>query len=147
MTAWTKAESDHAFWDQWHAAATGNMTLSIVSSTGEQILKVDMLAQGTMKAGVHGDRLARALNDLSLIAALPEFLRGGPLPELPHPDAGHSPLPWQVARTRRRIAVHDADGRRIAVREFPHATSPERVDAIVGCLESGLERLARDRRP
>jgi len=119
------------------------MTLSVVSSTGEQILKVDMLSQGTMKAGLSGDRLARAMNDLTLAAGLPQLLRGGGVPELPHPDAAHSPLPWQVVENGRRISVRDADGRRIANREFPGTMPAERVDEIVACLQAGLERLSR----
>jgi len=119
------------------------MTLSVVSSTGEQVLRVDMLSQGTMKAGLSGDRLARSLNDLALAAGLPHLLSGGGVSELPHPGAGHSPLPWEVAENGRRISLRDADGRRIASREFPRTTSAERVGEIVGCLQAGLEQLSR----
>ena len=133
--------------ERWHAAPTGHMTLSVVSSAGEQILKVDMLSQGTMKAGLRGDRLARALNDLTLVAALPDVLRGGKLPALPHPEAGHSLLPWQVETTGERLALRDADGRRIASREFPRTIPPERVSGIVDCLQRGLELVAHARSP
>lgn len=129
--------------ERWSAGPSGDMTLSVVSSTGEQVLRVDMLSQGTMKAGLSGDRLARALNDLSLVAALPELLRGGGVPELPHPGAAHSPLPWRVVESGRRISVKDADGRRIASREFPRTMPAERVGEIVGCLQAGLERVSR----
>ena len=87
--------------ERWHARPSGNMTLSVVSSTGEQILRVGMLSQGTMRAGLSGNRLARALNDLSLAAGMPELLSGASPPGLPRPDAGHSPLPWEVDESYR----------------------------------------------
>ena len=129
--------------ERWHAGPSGEMTLSVVSSTGEQVLRVDMLSQGTMKAGLSGDRLARALNDLSLVAGLPELLSGRGIPELPHPEVGHSPLPWEVVGSGRRISVRDADGRLIASREFPPAVPGERVSEIGDCLHIGLELLSR----
>jgi hypothetical protein len=91
---------------------TGNMTLSVVAEGGLRILTVDMLAQDTMKHDTNGDRLARALNDLTLIAV--------PSTPLPHPDAGISPTPWSatVDANRRRIAVRGAGGRLIAGHMF-----------------------------
>ena len=41
----------------WRMEVTGDMTLSILDEDSLQILKVDMLSSGTMKAGTDGDRL------------------------------------------------------------------------------------------
>ena len=48
-----------------------------------------------------------------------------------------------VAENGRRISLRDADGRRIASREFPRTMSAERVGEIAGCLQPGLEQLSR----
>lgn len=60
----------------WRVAATGNMTLCVVMSADTRVLRVDMLKQDTMHVGLDGDRLARAYNDLALVAACPCALQG-----------------------------------------------------------------------
>ncbi len=35
----------------WAVRATGNMTLSVVAATGEQIVRLDLLVSGAMRAG------------------------------------------------------------------------------------------------
>lgn len=80
----------------WTSKPTGDMTLSVLDEKGRQILKVDMLKYGVMRAGTNGDLLARTLNDLALIAALPDALATRQIDLdaiLPHPDAGISPMP------------------------------------------------------
>ncbi|MHB1154706.1 MAG: hypothetical protein ACYCWE_02870 [Eubacteriales bacterium] len=54
--------------EKWIQKPSGDMTLSIVSEDGFQILKVDLLASNTMKAGTNGAILCRTMNDLNIIA-------------------------------------------------------------------------------
>ena len=93
--------------ERWHARPSGNMTLSVVSSTGEQILRVGMLSQGTMRAGLSGNRLARALNDLSLAAGMPELLSGSSPPNSPARTPGIAPCPgkWMRATAAQRAPL------------------------------------------
>ncbi len=128
--------------EHWHAGPSGDMTLSVVSSTALQILKIDMLAQRTMQAGADGDHLARALNDLTMLAAIPELLRTETRDiDLPHPNAGHSPFPWDVAITPRRITVNDGHGRKIAERVFPKRMPAERKHELTAAITAGVTRL------
>lgn len=128
--------------EQWRFVATGNMTLAVVAADGLCILTVDMLRQKTMAAGLAGARLARACNDLTLLAAAPALVRGEPPPPLPHPDAGLSPVPWRVDYdpARRRVQVFAATGTSIAARTFPRSISDGAVMAIVETLHDGLRR-------
>jgi hypothetical protein len=45
------------------------MTLSMLDDKGFKVLGIDMLSKGTMRAGTNGALLARALNDLTLLAS------------------------------------------------------------------------------
>ena len=80
----------------WIAEPTGDMTLSILDEDGFQILKVDMLGAGTVKAGTNGDILVRTLNDLNVIARFSINDYDISDANLKYPGGGLSPLPWNV---------------------------------------------------
>ena len=122
----------------WEVKSTGNMTLSILDDDF-QVLKVDMLHAGTMKAGTNGDILARTENDLKVIAGFADNQYGCTEVKLPHPEEGISPLPWSLKydEEKRRMVV--MSGKRvIADRKFPPSTSFQRINAIIGIIEKGL---------
>jgi hypothetical protein len=118
------------------------MTLSVLDAHGHRLLTVDMLKHKTMAAGTDGDRLARAYNDLAVLAALPAVLRGEPLPPLPHPEAGLSSGPWAVefSAARRRLRIRSAQGVVIAERVFPRTTPEDAPVGLVRLLASGGNR-------
>jgi hypothetical protein len=113
------------------------MTLSILDETGCQILKVDMLRHDTMKANLDGSRLVRALNDLTVLASLPDLLAGQPGKELPYPDDGISDGPWLVAcvDSKRSLTVR-IGGRVFAERRFA-ASQLKQYKDIKRLLQNG----------
>jgi len=126
---------------------TGDMTLSVVDADGLRVLTVDMLRHKTMAADLNGDRLARACNDLTVLAACPALSHGEAPPVLPHPDAGLSPGPWRVeyGSTRRRLRIISASGALIAERAFPRSAPDEQVQSIVARLRDGMICLGGNR--
>ena len=120
---------------------TGNMTLSILNEQETQMLKLDMLRGKTMEAGLGGDRLALALNNLVLIA---ETINSGcaDAENLPHPEAGFSPLPWVVEykEEKRELCIKDADRRLIGDRCFPKGWDAQCV-AVVSAAFDGAIRI------
>lgn len=106
--------------EPWRVLPTGDMTLCVLDAAGIRILRIDMLSHGTMRAGDDGERLARAYNNLSLVAALPNVLRTGVcelsayLPLIPHPEAGVSPMPWMILSGSANARLVDATERVIA---------------------------------
>ena len=129
--------------ENWIAKPTGNMTLSVVADNGVQIVKIDMLSSGTMKAETNGDFLARSLNDLTVIASfssptnvqLPEILQ--------HPEAGTSPFPWSVDYNpgKRKLVIRDAHEKKIAERVFPATFLKSRIDEICSIVQTGITRF------
>ncbi len=91
----------------WISKPTGNMTLSVLSQQGLQILKIDMLSAKTMLAGTDGIILYRSLNDLFVIAEFSNCRYSFSVNDLPYPDAGLSPLPWKINydMSKRKIVV------------------------------------------
>jgi hypothetical protein len=87
--------------------------------------------------------LARAYNDLALLASCPALARGDPPPPLPHPDADISPGPWRIHYdpSRRRLQVLDREGKRMAERVFPRTVADARITAILKSLAGGLRSL------
>lgn len=144
--AW--GESEAVPKPNWKSKATGDMTLSVLDEHGRQILKIDMLRYGTMKAENGGDRLARSLNDLALIAAMPDICHTGWVAldaTLPHPEAGLSPFPWSVDYddASRSLEVRDAAGKKIAGRRFPDRIPRQDVEVIVTILRRGVTIVCR----
>ncbi len=122
--------------EPWRSVATGDMTLCLVDANGTRILRIDMLGCGTMRAGNGGDRLARAYNDLALLAYCPLLLKQGQTHTqdlttlLPHPDAGISPLPWSLSHSERNAKLTDSLGKRIAEIEL----GKRRYDTLIASL-------------
>lgn len=123
--------------EPWTVAATGNMTLCVIDRSGNRVVKLDMLGHGTMRAGDWGERLARAYNDLALIAASPDLVRNSldmtcsSSLSLPYPEAGLSPRPWQVLLSPKHAKVVDVTGRSLAGVSWK--TSPS--DVLVASFE------------
>ena len=87
----------------WVVKITGDMTLAITE--GKRIVvRVNMLGQKTMEAGNNGERLCRAINDLSAIA---DFFNETEI-KLPHPECGLSPLPWHIKQAKNSFSVCDS---------------------------------------
>ena len=110
----------------WTAKITGDMTLSILDERGFKVLGVDMLRMDTMRAGDSGARLARTLNDMTLLAQAVDAANVDKL-ELWDASAGLSPRPWSVfvQDRKRQVQERDASGRRIAERVYPKSITPE----------------------
>ena len=123
----------------WSAKPTGDMTLSILDENGLQILHVDMLSYGTMKAGDGGEKLARTMNDLSVLAGFASERYIIDADTLPQPEAGISPLPWTVKynEAKRRVVIVDGNKKRIAERDFPSRMDAVYLNRIVACLTEG----------
>lgn len=102
------------------------VSLGHIREMGEMRLgnmrKLEWIERGTMRAGDGGEPLARAYNDLSVIAGLPDIAPSlaagspGRVLALPLAEAGVSALPWQLLRTLERARITDAKGRLIADR-------------------------------
>jgi hypothetical protein len=119
----------------WVAMATGNMTLAITE--GKRIVaRVDMLSQNTLKAGDDGERLCRAINDLTAIANCVNSTAT----ILPYEDCGLSPLPWQIKWSEKRFAVYDSTGRTICSRSVS-ATNRNRVMADFDAITVAIEYI------
>lgn len=125
---------------KWTAKPTGHMTLSIVDEDDFQVLKVDMLSAGTMKAGTEGDTLIRTLNDLQVIANFSQGNYDISDNNLKYPGGGISTLPWSVHydSQKRRIAVKSVKNR-IADRSFPKSISEETIAEIYACIANGIQ--------
>ncbi|MCY2991736.1 MAG: hypothetical protein NTY19_28260 [Planctomycetota bacterium] len=131
----------------WTAKITGDMTLSILDENGFKVLGVDMLRMNTMQAGDGGARLARTLNDLTLLAQAADAAH---LDEVAIWDdsAGLSPTPWSVVvqDRKRQVQVRDASGRRIAERIYPKSVTPEMFGDLAQRITGAVERV-NHRRP
>ena len=126
----------------WTAKITGDMTLSILDENGFKVLGVDMLRMNTMQAGDGGARLARTLNDLTLLAQAADAAY---LDEVAIWDdsAGLSPTPWSVVvqDRKRQVQVRDASGRRIAERSYPKSVTPEMFGDLAQRITGAVERV------
>jgi len=122
----------------WTAKITGDMTLSVLNEDGLKVLGIDMLSRKTMLAGTDGDLLARALNDLNLIAQAADHVEVTHL-VLADPSAKMSPTPWRLEtkETTRRLLVRDAEGQIIGERRFPASMSR---DALLNIFE-GMKQV------
>ena len=132
----------------WAVRITGNMTLCVVDSAGMRIAKVDMLRDKTMKAGTDGERLARRLNDLHIIAQIPK-LSGASLGQIDVPfiDAEISRFPWQLEANeeKRTIKIMDFGMSTIAVNKFGKSVQIDLFEDIVNLLSRGIVLLNEKR--
>jgi len=126
---------------KWTAKPTGDMTLSILDEDGFQVLKVDMLSQGTMQAGLEGRRLMMTMNDLTIIAGFSEGKDIIGLEELPYEDEGYSPKPWSVTYDERRRTIKVSSIRKICDRKYPTTTPIEKIQEIYSIIRDGIERF------
>lgn len=132
--------------DSWIAKPTSDMTLSVLTSSGEQILKVDMLLMGIMKAGTNRDILALTMNNLCMIAKFPELVSNqNPKLELLHPEAGISTLPWAVLydADKLHVIIQDAKNKKVADKKFSAKTDIEFIENVVSLLKEGSAKLQR----
>lgn len=127
----------------WTAKPTGDMTLSVLDEKGQQILCVKMLSYGTMKAGDGGEKLARTMNDLSVLARFGSGQTDIAEDDLPQPEAGISPLPWSVRYdpAARRVVIIDGKKKRIAERDYPAKMDPAYLNRIIASLTEGCRLL------
>ena len=130
--------------NNWISKPTGNMTLSVLSQQGLQILKIDMLSANTMTAGTGGNILCRSLNDLFVIAEFSNCLYSFIVDDLPYPAAGISPLPWVISYdvNKRKIVVKCFGNKLIANRIFPKSVKEETIIEIVNIIEKGIKYLS-----
>jgi len=131
----------------WRVAATGDMTLCVLDDAGLRIVRIDMLKHGTMVAGDDGERLARAYNDLAVVAACPSVLHSLDVGEtvgldLPHPDAGISPMLWKMVRSSNRVRLVSSAGKPIADVSWKGSPSAMLL-ASLAVLEQSLPALLR----
>lgn len=128
----------------WISKPTGDMTLSVLPEQGLQILKIDMLPAKTMSAGTGGNILCRSLNDLFVIAKFSNCLYSFFVDDLPYPDSGLSPLPWEISydMNKRKIAVKCFGNKLIASRIFPKSVTEETIIEIVNIIEKGIKHLS-----
>ena len=128
----------------WISKPTGNMTLSVLSQQGLQILKIDMLSANTMTAGTGGNILCRSLNDLFVIAEFSNCLYSFIVDDLPYPAAGISPLPWVISYdvNKRKIVVKCFGNKLIANRIFPKSVKEETIIEIVNIIGKGVKHLS-----
>ena len=122
----------------WEAKATGDMTLSFMDGDF-QILKVDMLGAGTLKACTDGAILIRTLNDLHIIANFSQGNYDISDDSLEYPGGGISPLPWSISydEKKRRLTMKSRN-KKIADRTFPDNISNSLISEIVQCISNGL---------
>lgn len=127
---------------KWTAKPTGDMTLSVIDENGFQLLKVDMLNAGTMKAGTDGSILCRTLNDLSLIASFAENQYSTLEDILPYPEEGISPIPWLVSydEAKRLLKVKSAK-RTIASKNYPRSVSDDLIQSVLQAIQLGITQL------
>lgn len=125
----------------WYAKPTGDMTLSVIDENGFQIVKVDMLAQNTMAAGLEGDKLAQTLNDLSVIASFANDCNLIDI-ELPYEDISVSDVPWTASydETKRKLVIKSKNGK-IADRVFPKSLTQKQIKNIVDVIFNGIDRV------
>ena len=118
------------------------MTLSILDEREFKVLGVDMLRMDTMQAGDGGERLARALKDLTLLAQAVDAANVDKL-VLWDASAGLSPRPWSVVvqDKKRQVQVRDASGRRIADRVYPKSMSQEIFGELARRITGAIERI------
>lgn len=126
----------------WVAKPTGDMTLSILDEEGFQILKVDMLSAGTMKAGTEGDILARTLNDLQIIAHFSEKDFDISDDNLMFPGGEISQLPWTVIydQNKRKLVVKSGK-KTICDRIFPKSISEKQIYDIIDIISNGVSTI------
>ena len=127
------------------ALITGDMTLSILDEQGFKLIGVEMLSARTMQAETNGAKLARALNDLRLIAAHASEPMGLAWIEDYDDDAGVSPRPWrcQVDCAAMTLVVLDKNSKRIAGRRYPKGRTRELFIEMTGIIEKALSRINR----
>ena len=120
------------------------MTLSLLDENDTQALKIDMLRAHIMKAGLGGNRLAQAWNDLALIAETvnAEHAAVG----IPHPDVDVSPRPWAVHgnEQQRILRIRDANGRVIADRRFPPGYKAQHMRLLFVTFEAAIRMINED---
>ncbi len=88
--------------EQWSVHSTGNMTVALLCADGQQVLAVDLLRSGAMKAGDNGQAPAWTKNNLTMLAMIPQLAAGqGLTMALPDPAPGCSPSRggWGSTRT------------------------------------------------
>ena len=116
----------------WRARATGDVTLSVLAASGLRILTLDLVRSRSMRPSKDGRWLARAYNNLGLLAAISDVLDGGVVPAPSDRAAGTSPFPWHlwVNAGETRIRVTDRDGGLVW---WPNGACPPggRVDGVV----------------
>jgi hypothetical protein len=116
------------------------MTLSVLEvETGQRVLTISMLQAGTMKAETHGERLVRAINNMTLLAAIPTLISSpseAPLP--PHSDAGYSPIPWALNQKGRDTVIQDCRGMKVATLSVPNKCSETGQPARIEVIQKGL---------
>ena len=118
----------------WAVMVTGNMTLAIVD--GKRIVaRVDMLSQNTLKAGTDGERLCRAMNDLTAIANAINGIKA----TLPY-ESGLSPLPWSISQSERRFAIYDNTGRTLCSRNIA-VKNKNQIVADFAAIEAVIQSI------
>lgn len=127
---------------RYEVTVTGNMTLSLLDENGFKVLGVEMLSQGTMRAGTEGELLARALNDLTILA---EYASCQHLQKpLTHVDKmGISPTPWCMkgCPNSMKISLWDCRRKQIASRVYPKSVPVELFNTYAQDMSDAIERL------
>lgn len=127
----------------WVAKATGDMTLSVLDEDEFQVVKVDMLGAGTMKAGTNGAILCRTMNDLTIIAGFSDGKYSFKADDLPYPDDGISPLPWSLHYDEEKRNISIKSGKRtIANKKYSKTVPNEKIEIIKQIFELGLKHLS-----
>jgi hypothetical protein len=128
---------------RFKAAITGDMTLSLLDEQGFKILGIDMLSQATMRAGTKGDLLARALNDLTVLAEYASQQQGTEKVVVHFPAGQLSPTPWNLKTIpeSKKVTLTDGTGKRIATRIFPKNLSTALFQKIVNTLQHAIAQI------
>lgn len=102
------------------------MTYSVVDENNFQVIKMDILSQGLMKAGQMGEDLIESINNLSLISNFPlihedNFLEIEIKKLIPLPDIGISKLPWNmlINNDERALVIRVGNQKKLAGKTYP----------------------------
>lgn len=135
----------------WKYKVTGNMTLSVLDQDGFQVVKVDLLSYGGMKAGNEGVDLAKMINNLTIIASFSGTQQNtktliGLKHVLPHPEVGYSPLPWSYSfdAAKNLLIIRDCMKKKIAERKYPFTCPVDQVGKIIEIIDAGIECMNSD---